>query len=186
MERLIERIVVLSRWALVPFYLGLVVALFTLMAAFLRELYAAVANAFSYSEHQAIVKALSLVDLTLMAGLVVIVIFSGYENIVSRIDPGGPRRWPAWLNTVDFGGLKKKLFASMAAISGVTMLKALMQLEETVSEKQLLWLVVINLVFLLGYLLMAVADWFAARSREPGGGPGGGPRGDIGGGMREG
>ncbi|MBR0682543.1 hypothetical protein GXW74_18775 [Roseomonas eburnea] len=164
MERLIERLIVVSRWALVPFYLGLVLALFTLLAAFLRELHSAVTNAMTFSEHQAIVKVLSMVDLTLMAGLVVIVIFSGYENIVSRIDPGGTRDWPAWLTTVDFGGLKKKLFASMAAISAVTMLKALMKLEETVSETQLYWLVVINLVFLLGYLLMAVADWFAAKA----------------------
>lgn len=166
MERLVERIIVVSRWALVPFYLGLVLALFTLLAAFLRELWSAVSNAMAYSEHQAIVKVLSMVDLTLMAGLVVIVIFSGYENIVSRIDPGGTRDWPAWLTTVDFGGLKKKLFASMAAISAVTMLKALMKLEETVSETQLYWLVVINLVFLLGYLLMAIADWFAARTNK--------------------
>lgn len=166
MERLVERIIVVSRWALVPFYLGLIFALFTLLAAFLRELWSAASNAMSYSEHQAIVKVLSLVDLTLMAGLVVIVIFSGYENIVSRIDPGGTRDWPAWLTTVDFGGLKKKLFASMAAISAVTMLKALMKLEESVSETQLYWLVVINLVFLLGYLLMAVADWFAARTQK--------------------
>jgi len=164
MERLIERLIVISRWALVPFYLGLVLALFTLLAAFLRELWSAVSNAMSYSEHQAIVKALSMVDLTLMAGLIVIVIFSGYENIVSRIDPGGQRNWPAWLTTVDFGGLKKKLFASMAAISAVTMLKALMKLEETVSETQLYWLVVINVVFVVAYLLMAVADWFAAKA----------------------
>ncbi|MEO3473902.1 YqhA family protein [Roseomonas sp. CAU 1739] len=166
MERLIERIIVVSRWALVPFYLGLIVALFTLLAAFLRELWSAVSNAMAFSEHQAIVKVLSMVDLTLMAGLVVIVIFSGYENIVSRIDPGGARDWPAWLTTVDFGGLKKKLFASMAAISAVTMLKALMKLEETVSETQLYWLVVMNTVFLLGYLLMAIADWFAARTTK--------------------
>lgn len=166
MERLIERLIVISRWALVPFYLGLVLALFALLAAFLRELWSAVSNAMTYSEHQAIVKALSMVDLTLMAGLVVIVIFSGYENIVSRIDPGGERDWPAWLTTVDFGGLKKKLFASMAAISAVTMLKALMKLEETVSEAQLFWLVVMNLVFIAGYLLMAVADWFASRSKQ--------------------
>ena len=164
MERLIERLIVISRWALVPFYLGLVLALFTLLAAFLRELWSAVSNAMSYSEHQAIVKALSMVDLTLMAGLIVIVIFSGYENIVSRIDPGGQRNWPAWLTTVDFGGLKMKLFASMAAISAVTMLKALMKLEETVSETQLYWLVVINVVFVVAYLLMAVADWFAAKA----------------------
>lgn len=120
----------------------------------------------SYSEHQAIAKVLSMVDLTLMAGLVVIVIFSGYENIVSRIDPGGTRDWPARLTTVDFGGLKKKLFASMAAISAMTILKALMKLEETVSETQLYWLVVINLVFLFGYLLMAIADGFAARTNK--------------------
>lgn len=166
MERLIERIIVISRWALVPFYLGLVLALLALLAAFLRELWSALSNAMTYSEHQAIVKVLSMVDLTLMAGLVVIVIFSGYENIVSRIDPSGQRDWPAWLTTVDFGGLKKKLFASMAAISAVTMLKALMKLEETVSEAQLFWLVVMNLVFIGGYLLMAVADWFASRSKQ--------------------
>ena len=166
MERLVERIIVLSRWAMVPFYLGLVVALFTLLAAFLRELWSAISNAMVWSEHQAIVKVLSMVDLTLMAGLVVVVLFSGYENLVSRIDPGGTRDWPAWLTTVDFGGLKKKLFASMAAISGVTMLKALMKLEDTVSEAQLFWLLMINLVFIAGYLLMAVADWFASRSRQ--------------------
>ena len=67
---------------------------------------------------------------------------------------------------MDFGGLKKKLFASMAAISAMTILKALMKLEETVSETQLYWLVVINLVFLFGYLLMAIADGFAARTKK--------------------
>jgi uncharacterized protein (TIGR00645 family) len=166
-ERLIERIIAVSRWALVPFYLGLVVALGTLFVAFARELWAAVSNAFSYTEHQAIVKVLSMIDLTLMAGLVVVVLFSGYENLVSRLDAGGARNWPEWLTQVDFGGLKKKLFAAMAAISGVTMLKALMKLEETVSEAQLFWLVVMNLVFLAGYLLMAVADWVSAKSRQP-------------------
>jgi uncharacterized protein (TIGR00645 family) len=166
MERLIERIIVVSRWALVPFYLGLIAALFTLLAAFLMELHGAVVNAFVHNEREAIVKALSMVDLTLMAGLVVIVIFSGYENIVSRLDPGGERSWPAWLSRVDFGGLKKKLFGSMAAISAVTMLKALMNLEVTVSERQLIWLVVMNVVFLLGYLLMAIADWFTARTEQ--------------------
>jgi uncharacterized protein (TIGR00645 family) len=166
MERLVERIIVLSRWAMVPFYLGLVVALLTLLASFMNELAGAVANAFRQEEHIAIIKVLTMVDLTLVAGLIVVVLFSGYENLVSRIDPGGARDWPAWLTTVDFGGLKKKLFAAMAAISGVTMLKALMKLEDTVSEAQLFWLVVINVVFILGYLLMAVADWFASRSRQ--------------------
>jgi uncharacterized protein (TIGR00645 family) len=169
MERIVERIIAASRWALVPFYLGLVVALGTLFVAFLRELWSAVSNAMTYTEHQAIVKVLSMVDLTLMAGLVVVVLFSGYENLVSRIDQAGARTWPEWMTQVDFGGLKKKLFAAMAAISGVTMLKALMKLEDTVSEAQLFWLVVINLVFLLGYLLMAVADWFAARAKQGGG-----------------
>ena len=166
MERLIERVIAVSRWALVPFYLGLVVTLGTLFVAFLRELWSAVSNAMSYTEHQAIVKVLSMVDLTLMAGLVVVVLFSGYENLVSRLDRAGPRTWPEWMTQVDFGGLKKKLFAAMAAISGVTMLKALMKLEDTVSEAQLFWLVVINLVFLAGYLLMAVADWFATRAKQ--------------------
>jgi uncharacterized protein (TIGR00645 family) len=165
-QPLIERLIVLSRWAMVPFYVGLAIVLLVLFAAFLRHLVDALANAMVQSEQQAIITALALVDLTLMAGLVVIVIFSGYENMVTRLDGARPATWPTWLTQVEFGGLKKKLFASMAAISGVTMLKALMKLEDTVSEKQLFWLVVINVVFLLGTVLLAVADWFSARTED--------------------
>lgn len=112
MERVIERIIAVSRWALVPCHPGLVLALGTMFVAFPREVWPAVSNAATSGEHQAIVKVLPMVDLTLMAGLVVAVPFSGDANLVSRIDQAGARSWPAWMTQVDLGGLKKKLFAA--------------------------------------------------------------------------
>ncbi|MCK8784908.1 TIGR00645 family protein [Roseomonas sp. NAR14] len=159
MERFVERCIVVSRWLLVPFYLGLILALVLLFFVFAKELLYVAANLGQLDENRVILGLLSLIDLTFAASLTVIVIFSGYENMVSRLDTGRPAAWPIWLTTVDFAGLKRKLFASMAAISAVALLKGLMKLDISVSETQLTWLVIINVVFIVGYVLMAVADW---------------------------
>ncbi|PZP45411.1 MAG: hypothetical protein DI601_09800 [Azospirillum brasilense] len=159
----IERIIASSRWLVLPLHLGLIVSLVVLAATFMRELLQLLFRIGRMSEHETILGLLTLIDLALVGSLVVIVVFSSYENIISRLSPGTSRGWPIWLTTVDFAGLKRKLFASMAAISAVALLKALMRLEDTVSERQLLWLVVINIVFIVGYVLMSFAD----RSERP-------------------
>ncbi|UFN47479.1 YqhA family protein [Roseomonas sp. OT10] len=158
MHQFVERLIIASRWIMAPFYLGLVVALVVLLATFAIELFRMVASIGTLSEHQVILGILSLVDMTFVGGLVIIVIFSGYENVVTRISPEQRPNWPIWLTTVDFSGLKRKLFASLAAIAAVALAKGLMKLEDTVSVTQLTWLVVINVVFIIGYMLMAIAD----------------------------
>lgn len=159
MERMLERGIVASRWLMAPFYVGLIVVLVVLFVTFARELLGTILRIGSLSEHEVILSLLSLVDMTFAGSLVIIVVFSGYENMCARIARGRVSNWPTWLATVDFAGLKRKLFAAMAAISAVALLKALMKLDSGVSnETTLFWLVVINVVFIVGYLLMALAD----------------------------
>jgi uncharacterized protein (TIGR00645 family) len=68
--------------------------------------------------------ALSLIDLSLAGSLLLIVIFSGYENFVSKINVGDHKDRPEWMGTKGFSGLKMKLIASILAISAVARLRA--------------------------------------------------------------
>src|SRR5215207_3409206 len=108
-ERLLERFLFSSRWLLAPFYVGLVVMLAALLLKATQELFHFILHLPSAKEGDVILGALTLVDLTLTGSLIVIVIFSGYENFVSRIDPGSHEDWPEWMTKIDFGGLKLKL-----------------------------------------------------------------------------
>jgi uncharacterized protein (TIGR00645 family) len=159
-ERAIERSVFQSRWLMAPFYLGLIVSLIVLLVTFLRELWHFVGTIFSATEADVILGVLALVDLSLTGNLVLIVIFSGYENFVSRIDPEGYPDWPEWITKIDFAGLKQKLIASIVAISAIQVLKAFMNLDKHLDERTLAWLVGIHLVFVVSGLLLALSDWF--------------------------
>jgi uncharacterized protein (TIGR00645 family) len=90
----------------------------------------------------------------------VIIVHSGYENFVEKIDRACATGWPEWMTKVSFSGLKQKLFASMMAISGIALLKALMNLEMSVSETQVKWLVIANVIFVFSYAVLAVTDLF--------------------------
>ena len=106
---------------------------------------------------------LSLIDLSLAGNLLLIVIFSGYENFVSKIDTGDDEDRPGWMGTVDFSGLKMKLIASIVAISAIALLKAFMKMAEgaDISDRTLLWLVVIHVTFVVSGVLLALMDWLA-------------------------
>ncbi|MFG1417963.1 TIGR00645 family protein [Xanthobacter sp. V0B-10] len=157
-ERVIESILFRSRWIMAPFYLGLVIALFVLLFKFGSELVHFVTHALGASESDTILGILALVDLTLTGNLVLIVIFSGYENFVSKIDPAGHPDWPEWMTRVDFTGLKQKLLASIVAISAIQLLKAFMDLPKGYSQETLTWLVIIHVVFVGSSLLLAWSD----------------------------
>lgn len=157
-ERMIEAILFRSRWIMAPFYLGLVIALFVLLFKFGAEVVHFVSHALAATESDTILGILALVDLTLTGNLVLIVIFSGYENFVSKIDPAGHPDWPEWMTQVDFTGLKQKLLASIVAISAIQLLKAFMNLPEGYSADTLTWLVVIHVVFVGSSLLLAWSD----------------------------
>lgn len=159
-ERAMEGVLFRSRWLLAPFYLGLALSLVVLLIKFMGELAHITTHAFSATESEVILGVLALVDLTLTASLLIIVIFSGYENFVSKIDHTGHKDWPEWMGTIDFTGLKLKLLSSIVAISAIQLLKQFMAVQ-AVSDRELFWLVVIHVVFVGSSVLLALSDRLA-------------------------
>jgi len=156
-ERSLERLIFASRWLLAPFYLGLVASLVLLLIKFIQEFLHTVPHVMEMSENQMILTVLSLIDLSLAGNLLLIVIFSGYENFVSKINTGDSEDRPDWMGKVDFSGLKLKLIASIVAISGIHLLKAFMDVQ-SIDKENLGWMVGIHLVFVVSGVLLAVMD----------------------------
>ena len=156
-ERLVEGFIFSSRWILAPFYVGLALSIVLLLIKFVQEFFHIAVQAFSASEAEIIVGVLSLVDLALTGSLIVIVIFSGYENFVSRIDHSGHKDWPEWIGKIDFAGLKLKLLSSIVAISAIQLLKQFMAVK-SVPDRELFWYVIIHLVFVSSGVLLALSD----------------------------
>ena len=155
-----------SRWLMAPFYVGLVVALAALLVVFVAEAWRELSHLMSMSPEDAILMVLSLIDLSLAGNLLLIVVFSGYENFVSKINTGDDEDRPSWMGTVDFSGLKMKLMASIAAISAIALLKAFMELAEgqAVDDRHLAWLVGIHITFVVSGVLLALMDWLASKT----------------------
>ncbi len=167
-EGAFERWLFASRWIAAPFYLGLVAALVMLLVVFVNELLHEIPHVLTMTPDQGILVALSLIDLSLAANLLLIVIFTGYENFVSKIDTAQHEDRPDWMGTVDFSGLKLKLIASIVAISGIHLLKAFMNIGKPgaiVNTDQLMWLVIIHVTFVFSGLFLALTDWFSSRSK---------------------
>src|SRR6202049_4219459 len=157
-ERVIEAILFNSRWLMAPFYIGLVISLFVLLLKFLMILWEFVLHAFGAKESDIILGVLSLIDVSLVGNLILIVVFSGYENFVSRIDPGDHPDWPEWMTKVDFAGLKQKMLASIVAISAIQVVKAFMNIDVAFDAQKMGWLVGVHLVFVVSALMLALSD----------------------------
>ncbi|MDR3508253.1 MAG: TIGR00645 family protein [Caulobacteraceae bacterium] len=164
----LERGLFASRWLMAPFYIGLVAGLVALLAVFVQELIHEIPLVVASGKaDDAVVMALSLIDLSLGGNLLLIVILSGYENFVSKIDIGEHEDRPEWMGTLDFAGLKMKLIASIVAISAVALLKAFMALSEPGAEPdtaKLGWMVGLHLTFVVSGVMMALMDWIGAKS----------------------
>lgn len=152
-----------ARWLLTPFLVSLVGALLALLAKDAMKTYELARGFVSLGEEDIILAALGLVDLTLTASLVVLVIFSAYANFIARIDPDDEHSWPRWMVGIDFSELKLKLLASIVAISGIKLLEAFMNLDHE-SDRDLGWQAGLFGAFVVGLLLLAVADWIGKRS----------------------
>ncbi len=164
-ERYIERMLFASRWLLCPLYLGLAVVLIVVGIHFFKELFGLAVGALDLTGKDVIIGALNLIDLTLVAGLVVMVMLSSYENFVSKMDVAEARASIAWLGKLDTGTLKLKVAASIIAISAIQLLKWFMEVESIANDK-LMWMVIIHLTFVVSALLLAVTDRLQAASRE--------------------
>ena len=154
-ERWLEATLFSSRWLMAPFYLGLVLGLVALLIVFIGELGNELPQIATMNSEGAILLMLSLIDMSLAGNLMLIVIFSGYENFVSKIDPGGH---PDWMTKVNFGGLKQKLLASIVAISAIQVLKAFMNIDTVFDTQKLAWLVGVHLAFVVSAFMLALSD----------------------------
>ncbi|MDH5388304.1 MAG: TIGR00645 family protein [Gammaproteobacteria bacterium] len=157
MERTAETILYASRWILAPIYMGLSLGLIILGIKFFQEIFHTLPILFSMKETEVVLLILSLIDIALVGGLLVMVMLSGYENFVSTIDIKEGSEKLAWLGKMDSGSLKQKVAASIVAISSIHLLKAFMNADHIDNEK-LMWYVLIHLTFVVSAMGMAVVD----------------------------
>lgn len=156
-ENILERFIFTSRWLLAPFYVGLVGAIALLLFKFVKEFINLLPMVVSGEGSQFIAGVLTLVDVALVANLLVIIIFAGYENFVSKIDTGDNVDRPDWMGHVSFADLKLKVIGSIVAISGIELLKAFVNIEAYTNE-QLAWKVGLHMTFVVSGVLFAVMD----------------------------
>jgi uncharacterized protein (TIGR00645 family) len=152
-----ENVLFSSRWLLAPFFAALALSLFILLLKTGQHVFHLVLTSFGSTESDVVLEVLGLIDLCLTGSLVVLVIFSGYENFVSRTDPSRNKSWPEWMATIDFGGLKLKLISSIVAISGIQTLRTFMNIQNE-SDRSLSWSVGIHLAFVLSAVLLALSE----------------------------
>jgi uncharacterized protein (TIGR00645 family) len=164
-ERFLERFLFASRWLQAPLYAGLTLLLVAFLIKFFQEVIHSGASLLTMREQDLVLTSLSLIDLVLVANLLVMVIISGYENFVSRIDVTADEDTLTWVGKLDAGTLKLKVAASIMAISSINLLKAFMNAEDTPDDK-LMWLVVIHLTFVVSAVLMGVLDKIAFASHR--------------------
>ena len=160
LEHLLERLIFGSRWLLAPFYLGLTLALVIMMVKFFQKFWHFASHVTSTSTEDMVLGLLGLLDLTLLANLILIVIFAGYENFVSKIEVATDDiDRPEWMGSVDFSGLKLKLIGSLVAISVIELLKDFMNAVKGVDVTEVKWRIAIHLTFVLSGLVFAIMDW---------------------------
>ena len=167
-ELALEHFMFASRWLLVPFYVGLVAAVALLLVKFGNAFMMLMPVIFAGDNNAALLGILTLVDITLVANLLLIIIFAGYENFVSKIDTGDNEDRPDWMGHVGFSDLKLKLIGSIVAISGIELLKYFINVKEMLAQTngnlQLAWLVGIHLTLVFSGVMFALMDRIAVSS----------------------
>ncbi len=166
-EHAIEGLIFSSRWLLVPFYLGLVMAIGLLIVKFAKEFIAFANTVFTGSSTEVVVGVLTLIDVVLLSNLLLIIIFAGYENFVSKIDTAGHEDRPEWMGHVSFADLKMKLIGSIVAISGIELLKAFVEINSsTTNFDYIKWLIFMHLSFVVTGVLFALSDWLSYSKKK--------------------
>jgi len=161
--RYIQASIFFSRWLLAPFLLGLLLCLFLLIYRFFGDLFVLVLQVRQTNWHDLVTNVLNLVDLALTANLILIVIFSSYENFIRRIDPADHPDWPEGLTQVDFGELKQKLLGSIVGIAAVDALAWYFDLEKEPDTTKLIWVLAFPLTFAVCMLILAIAERLGRR-----------------------
>ena len=162
----LENFIFNSRWLLAPFYAGLILAMGMLLVVFFKEfLHLLPLALFGEPGPHVILGVLALIDLVLVANLMLIIVFAGYENFVSRIDVADHKDRPEWMGKVGFTDLKIKLIGSIVAISGIELLKLFVSVAEA-SQQELVWKVGIHMALVVSGVLFALMDRIGGSNRH--------------------
>jgi len=159
-----------SRWIAAPIYLGLVFGLVMLLVIFFRDLWESVMHLPELTRDVVISRILDSIDIALLANLLLIVVLAGYEHFVSKIDTAADEDRPGWMGTVDFSGIKLKLFASIIGLTGIEILKTFMKARPgldapvPLDRERIAWMLIIHVTFLFTALLSALADWLTSKT----------------------
>jgi uncharacterized protein (TIGR00645 family) len=166
LEQVTEKTLFSSRWILAPIFLGLALALLALGIKFFQEAYHLLADVLEKEESDVVLQVLALIDISLVGSLIVMVMFSGYENFVSTIDAKGTDTL-GWLGKMDSGTLKLKVAASIVAISSIHLLRVFMDARQ-IPDNKIMWYVILHLTFVVSAVLLGVLDKisFAAHRKE--------------------
>jgi len=168
LETRFERMLLMSRWLLVPLYLVVLLLLLGFAFKAILELVHLFGSLMSISETDLVLAALSLIDLALVGDLAVMVALSGYETMVSRIDATPEMEKPNWLGKYDSGTIKLKVASSLVAISGIRLLKTYLN-SAGVPLDRMLVMTAVHLAFVISALILAYVDKIAfASHREQG------------------
>jgi len=165
METIIERLLYRARWIQAPIYLGLSLALFALGIKFFQELFHLFTHVISMKEAELVLVVLSLIDMAMVGGLIIMVMMSGYENFVSTLDVSEGEEKLSWLGKMDSSSLKAKIAASIVAISSIHLLKVFMN-AENIDNGKIKYYIFLHATFVLSAFAMGSLDIFAARTRR--------------------
>lgn len=164
-QKLVEKIIFNSRWLLAPMYIGLAGVLVMLSYKFIVEFITFVTDLMDSTAHGYVLGLLSLLDIVLLGNLILIVLFAGYENFVSKLEIAEESvDRPYWMGSVDFSGLKIKLIGSLVAISVIELLANFIELNGMITVENveaLFWRITIHLTFVISGVLFAVMDWIS-------------------------
>ena len=150
-----QRLILASRWLLLVFYAVLILALVLYALVFVVHFAELIPTAFTMSEDDFILQMLGLVDAALVASLVIMVIVSGYDNFIRPIASGASGL--DWVGTLDSGGLKIKIAASIVAITSIKLLEVMLNASHYTNE-QIAWAVGLHLAFVLSAVGLGVLD----------------------------
>ena len=165
-EEVLEKSMFASRWFMAPVYIVLSVSLAVIMLKVIQEFINYLPLFFDLKIKELLLFVLRILDLTLIGNLVLMILFAGYENFVSKIGAARDSEdKPSWMGKVDFSGLKLKLVGSIVAISGINLLEAFMNVEN-LNDRNLNYQIVIHLVFVASGVLLALMDYIASKTKN--------------------
>ncbi|MDJ0713240.1 MAG: TIGR00645 family protein [Prochloraceae cyanobacterium] len=157
-ELFVEKAIFNSRWLLTPFYLCFILVILLVFAKFCQEFVKVIPLAISPGDSgEIIIAILDIIDLLLMANLLLIIVFSGYESFVSKFDIGQQEDRPEWMSHITYSSLKIKVIGSIVTISAIDLLRSFINVNEMTNE-QLFWRVIIHLTFVVSGVLFAIMD----------------------------